>query len=88
MYLARATFERAIGGEAQTESTQRQAGHAGHAERCQVLVVLEVAQDLRGFAALLDARRHVPRVSIDERQRELAALVTHRRRPVAMLVAE
>ena len=46
------------------------------------------AQALRGFAALLDAQGHEPRVLADEQQRELTALVVRRRQLVAMLVAE
>ena len=46
------------------------------------------AQALRGFAALLDAQGHDPRVLADEQQRELTALVVRRRQLVAMLVAE
>lgn len=46
------------------------------------------AQALRGFAAVLDAQGHEPRVLADEQQRELTALVVRRRQLVAMLVAE
>ena len=46
------------------------------------------AQALRGFAALLDAQGHEPRVLADEQQRELTALVVRRRQLVALLVAE
>ena len=46
------------------------------------------AQALRGFAALLDAQGHEPRVLADQQQRELTALVVRRRQLVAMLVAE
>ncbi|MCW8226480.1 IS110 family transposase, partial [Verminephrobacter eiseniae] len=46
------------------------------------------AQALRGFAALLDAQGHEPRMLADEQQRELTALVVRRRQLVAMLVAE
>ena len=46
------------------------------------------SQALRGFAALLDAQGHEPRVLADEQQRELTALVVRRRQLVAMLVAE
>lgn len=46
------------------------------------------AQALRGFAALLDAQGHEPRVLADAQQRELTALVVRRRQLVAMLVAE
>lgn len=46
------------------------------------------AQALRGFAALLDAQGHEPRVLADEQQRELTAWVVRRRQLVAMLVAE
>ncbi|ABM56752.1 transposase IS116/IS110/IS902 family protein [Verminephrobacter eiseniae EF01-2] len=45
-------------------------------------------QALRGFAALLDAQGHEPRMLADEQQRELTALVVRRRQLVAMLVAE
>ncbi|ABM59884.1 transposase IS116/IS110/IS902 family protein [Verminephrobacter eiseniae EF01-2] len=46
------------------------------------------AQALRGFAALLDAQGHEPRMLADEQQRELTSLVVRRRQLVAMLVAE
>ncbi|MCW5258922.1 IS110 family transposase [Verminephrobacter eiseniae] len=46
------------------------------------------AQALRGFAALLDAQGHEPRMLADEQQRALTALVVRRRQLVAMLVAE
>ncbi|MCW8183032.1 IS110 family transposase, partial [Verminephrobacter eiseniae] len=46
------------------------------------------AQALRGFAALLDAQGHEPRMLADEQQRALTALVVRRRQLIAMLVAE
>lgn len=46
------------------------------------------AQALRGFASMLDAQGHEPRVLAGDERRELTALVVRRRQLVAMLVSE